>query len=877
MSTENSRLFTSRKHFVLCLFAALMVGVLLYLGNLSEVRAVPSVFYSLPGDGQAFRLTTKVGCIQANWDTVRGAVDGTVDWTSNNEVTLVSTSCSTGSTYEIARGFLAFDTSSIPDDAVITNASVKLYVHRKTNQLDDTHDFISIVHGLQASPQLLDRPDYSKAGDNILTPQELSGRVDIGNIVLNTYNNWDLNSAGLSQISKTGFTKLAIREGHDILNVPDYTAGQRNSIGAYLSENTNTSLRPYLEVTYTTGNGDTISPSISLTSPADSSTVSGSIVVSADASDNIGVVGVQFMVDGLNIGVEDTDATDGWTVTWDTNTVSNGIHALEAIARDAAGNTTTANLVSISVDNQVVDSEPPVVSITSPSDGSNVTGTINVITSATDNVGVAGVQFMLDGQNLGIEDTQSPFSVSWNTQAENSGNHSLMAVARDQAGNTASSLSINVNVTTSTPTTATNFVVIITDDQAYQTLDHMPYTNQYIVNEGIKFEKGFATTPLCCPSRASILTGQYVHNHLVKGNTSANILADGNTLATWLQSTGYRTSLIGKYLNGYKSTNFSQWPYVPPGWSDWRGIVDTNPPTYYDYTLNENGQLVTYGTGSTNYSTNVLADKAVQFIENTPPNQPLFLYFAPLAPHNPTTVLPEDSTKFLGYPDWRPPSYNEADVSDKPTWVRSLLLLSSSKSSAGDNKHIDHLQSLQAVDRAVGDIVSALVATGRLDNTVIIFASDHGYSWGEHRYLDQKQCVYEECIHIPLAIRVPGIAPRIDSTHIVANIDFAPTILELAGATSGLNMNGQSLVPLFNNPNAPWRNDILIESFTTTAGGPYFAVRTDTHIYVEYKNGERELYDLVNDPYQLTNVASDPANAGLISALQARLAQLKVQ
>ncbi len=215
-----------------------------------------------------------------------------------------------------------------------------------------------------------------------------------------------------------------------------------------------------------------------------------------------------------------------------------------------------------------------------------------------------------------------------------------------------------------------NIVLILTDDQRPNTMAYMPRTQALLVSQGVEFTNAFATTPLCCPSRSSILTGLYTHNHGVLSNTpplgGAPRFVDTSTIATWLERSGYRTALIGKYFNAYDQ--LLPFPHRPPGWSTWRAFKVTD---YYNYVLVEDSTQAPFGTASTDYSTDVLSSEAQAFIESTPDSQPLFLYFAPYAPHRPAIPALQDQGTFSGLPPWRPPSYNEADMSDKPAWVRT--------------------------------------------------------------------------------------------------------------------------------------------------------------------------------------------------------------
>jgi arylsulfatase A-like enzyme len=322
-------------------------------------------------------------------------------------------------------------------------------------------------------------------------------------------------------------------------------------------------------------------------------------------------------------------------------------------------------------------------------------------------------------------------------------------------------------------------------------------------------------------------------------------------------------------------------PAVPPGWSEFHVFVRQNGVNsdgdyYYNYEFNDNGVVTSYGTAPQDYSTNVLAAKAVQFLASTPLNQPLFLYFTPFGPHDPATPDPQDIGSFASFPDWRPPSFNEADVSDKPAWVQALPLLTATQIASSDALHRSQLETLQSVDRAVASIITELKQEGRWKNTLLIFMSDNGLIWGEHRIQDTKFSAYDESVHVPLWVRAPGVASRQES-GIAANIDLAPTVAQWAGVLPPSKVNGLSLIPLLKNPGMPWRSEILLEYLGPTINSylRYHAVRTPQYSYVEYLNGEEELYDLSLDPYQLSNVVNDPAYAAPLTTLRSLLAALK--
>jgi arylsulfatase A-like enzyme len=432
-----------------------------------------------------------------------------------------------------------------------------------------------------------------------------------------------------------------------------------------------------------------------------------------------------------------------------------------------------------------------------------------------------------------------------------------------------------------------NVVLILSDDQRWDTVDAthglagnpvMPILANELMSSGLVFTNGRVTTSLCSPSRASLLTGRYAHNHGVLGNAlpngGAGVFDDSLTLATLLQSAGYRTGLVGKYMNGYDLLS----PYIPPGWDEWRAFVQAR---YYNYDLNENGVVTRYASAPTDYSTDVLAARAVSFISTSvSQGKPFFLLFAPAAPHSPYTPAPRHEGLFASLPTWRPPSYNEQDVSDKPAWVKALPRLTEANRAVLDQLRIDQLETLQALDEAVGAIMQSLRDQGVDANTLVIFSSDNGFAWGEHRY-DRKQCPYDECFRVPMIVRYPPLvtAARQDS-RLVLNIDLAPTVLELAGLSIPPGTNGASLVPLLAGSPPAWRSDLLHEHWKTELIPRNSLVMDAQHKYVEYPPGSgqgTELYDLASDPYELLNRTNDPLLAQVKAALAARLRVLRVE
>jgi N-acetylglucosamine-6-sulfatase len=453
-----------------------------------------------------------------------------------------------------------------------------------------------------------------------------------------------------------------------------------------------------------------------------------------------------------------------------------------------------------------------------------------------------------------------------------------------------------------------NILFILSDDQRWDTTDdtHSPVPGQPIMpglrtelgGSGVEFANAFMGTPLCCPSRSSILRGQYAHTTGVYTNTGTHGGADDfvslepETVGTLLQAAGYRTGFYGKYLNEYNALwpNAST-PYIPVGWNVWGAFKN---PKYFSYILVDNGLPVSYGTGDADYSTDVLREKAKQFISDSAAlGQPFFLYLAFKAPHGPWEPAPRHVGKFAGLPPWRPASYNEADVSDKPTWVQNTPLLTPTDQADLDNIRIAQLEMLQAVDEAIGGsttygitgIMQHLRNLGIADDTIVVYFSDNGWQWGEHRF-QAKNKPYEESIRSPMFIRYPKLAPlpRVE-TRFALNIDLCPTFVELTLRATDpqptIPFDGTSLVRLLDRSTPTWRTDFMTEGWP--GNHVWASVRDDRWKYTELPatpgdpntTFELELYDLLNDPLELTNVASVPANAQRLIDMAARLRQIR--
>ena len=435
-----------------------------------------------------------------------------------------------------------------------------------------------------------------------------------------------------------------------------------------------------------------------------------------------------------------------------------------------------------------------------------------------------------------------------------------------------------------------NIIFVLTDDQPYQTVAYMPTVENELIAHGIEFKNGFVTTPLCCPSRSSILNGEYAHNHQVYTNRmpmgGAPKFNDVSTIATWMKDAGYRTAYYGKYLNGYG--DIDPQGYVPPGWDDWGVFLEKNLEYnedtgsllyYFNFSLSENGEIVEYLHSKANFGADVLTTKAVNFIKESQ-NEPFFLFVSYYNPHSPYIAAPRHRETFRQGWNWTPirsPNTNEKNIGDKPDYLEDFSPLSEGEIDTA-TKQI--LRSLLSVDDGVASILNALDKTGLSEKTVIVYLTDNGMTLGNHRFGVSKNCVYEECVKVPFIVYAPAyFSARIDE-HIVANIDLAPTFVDLAGGSVPDGVNGMSLVPLLKDGNSVWRDDILFEHWPTEEGEgsmvpEFYAVRTAEWKYVEYETGEKELYNLVADPYELVNIAGKKKYEDIQAELAARLLQLK--
>ena len=409
-----------------------------------------------------------------------------------------------------------------------------------------------------------------------------------------------------------------------------------------------------------------------------------------------------------------------------------------------------------------------------------------------------------------------------------------------------------------------NIVVIMVDDMAQHMLNRTPLIRNVLGNAGTTFNQAIDEFALCCPSRATFLLGEYAHNHGIEANIGARggwlrfRSQEGQTIAVKLQNAGYRTAMIGKYVNGYPDRSAPR--HVPPGWDNWVALRDFHDMS--DSPIVRNGVL----ENLSGYQTDVMTAEAQNFITSTSQaNVPFFVWLSFSAPHQPSTPAARHANLFANVSAPRTPAFNEQDVSDKPSFLQ-LPKLSSSKIAEADNIYRLQIRSLQAVDEAVRSIINHLQSEGELSSTYVFFLSDNGFHNGEHRMPwvigGGKQFAYEVDLKIPFLVRGPGVLKgRVNNRHIVGNVDLPVTIMEIASLRSAASaMDGRSLLPLMRGQtSASWRQSFPIVRYRDQFQpefSSYFGVRTNRYTWVEWANGARELYNHVQDPHNLNNLAS---------------------
>ena len=457
---------------------------------------------------------------------------------------------------------------------------------------------------------------------------------------------------------------------------------------------------------------------------------------------------------------------------------------------------------------------------------------------------------------------------------------------------------------------APNIVVVLTDDQEDTgSMAYMPKV-QALAEQGVTFKNSFVNFSLCSPSRASFLTGKAAHNTGIKANKPRKgggwetfKRDEADTLPVWLKAAGYKTALIGKYENGYgkgkppRLGGVHYWAaavdgwlgigtpdkrlWVPQGWDLWYAFTKVR---YYDYSINENGKLIDFGHEAADYSTDVLKDRAQRFIKDQAGSSaPFFMLIATKAPHGqgdegerePAIPSPAYANAFADTKLPVTPAFDEEDMSDKPSGLAKTPRLSDAAKDQLEQSYRAELQSLQSVDDLVGGVIESLKGANKLDNTIIIYTSDNGFVFGEHR-LAGKNSVYEASIRVPLVVKGPGIPARETRSQLVNNLDVVATIEQAAGLTPSVSPDGRSLMPILADGAAPWRSAILIEGGNDVEPPQqrFSAVRTATRKYARHGDGFEELYDLVADPFELDNKAKDPSyasDAAMLRSLDDRL------
>jgi N-acetylglucosamine-6-sulfatase len=445
-----------------------------------------------------------------------------------------------------------------------------------------------------------------------------------------------------------------------------------------------------------------------------------------------------------------------------------------------------------------------------------------------------------------------------------------------------------------------NIVFVLTDDLSMDLLRFMPQV-QALQSRGLSFDNYFVSDSLCCPSRSSIFTGDLPHdtgvftNAGLDGGIGAFYANDDeeSSFNVALHDAGYRTAMMGKYLNGYlQGPGRSPVPstYVPPGWDQWD--VPGYAYSEYDYTLNENGRLRQFGHRPADYLTDVLTRKGVRFVTSSASaGRPFFLELATFAPHDPYTPAPRDAHDFPSLRAPRPPNFDVLPT-DPPQWLANHPPLGNGRIALINRAFRRRVQSVQAIDDMLRKLERALAADGELNDTYLVFSSDNGLHTGEYRLNPGKLTAFDTDIHVPLVITGPGVPADVSTGAMAENIDLAKTFEEIAG--SAIPSDGHSLLGLMGG-GIPlgWRNAILVEhhgpdidgsgeggrdpdSQDHLSGNPpsYEAMRTPDFLYVEYRDDEREFYDLRSDPYELHNVVST-LSAGQLAQLHDELSGLE--
>ncbi|MDP2013981.1 MAG: sulfatase [Actinomycetota bacterium] len=435
-----------------------------------------------------------------------------------------------------------------------------------------------------------------------------------------------------------------------------------------------------------------------------------------------------------------------------------------------------------------------------------------------------------------------------------------------------------------------NVVLLLADDLDWTVFDQVPRLAA-LKESGTTLTNFVVTNSLCCPSRTSFMRGQFVHNHRVISNVPqtgggwqkfyARDLQN-DCLPTWLQKSGVKTSLFGKYLNGFP-LNAPTENYIPPGWDYFETSTSRNQAYEgYNYTLNVNGTLEKYGSGPSDFLNDVLTLDAAQHLSTL--QSPFFMEFASYNPHTPFPVAPQNAQTHLTGVQPRVPSFNTKGT-DEVSWLKAQPTLSSRQVANLDELWRKRLRSAESVADSYDALRAQLKASGHLDNTLIIVASDNGYHAVVHRLPTGKQSAFREDAVVPAIFIGPGIAQGATISKTTSMVDLGPTITEIFKADTPSYVDGRSLMPLLNGQtDVPWRTATLTESLARTKPSDpdysrivapnFHALRSEQWLYVEYVNTDVELYDLRTDPYEMNNVVRT-TNPAILAQLRAQLEAMK--